>query len=425
MHKNLFPLSLAMACACTTLALTSCRSGSSSTNAAAVPSARVAAAQRGDIARVLTLAGQFQPYQTVDVHPKVSGYMRKINVDIGDIVHEGQTLAVLEVPELKAQLESSMFQLKQSQEEITRAQHEVKSAEALNAALHAESSRLQQAAATRPGLIAQQELDDAQAKDLSSQAQVDSAKAALAAAQQHAEAARADSERVQALENYTTVTAPIAGIVVWRYADTGALIQGGTNSNDATLPIVRLSQSTLLRLRIPVPEDDVKFVRVGDALAVRVDAINRTFNGKIVRFTRNVNFETRTMETEVDVENKDLSIAPGMYANTALELGRAHNVVTIPAEALVLNGQQRTVYALDSGNRVHVRDVQVGVEGSKLAEIDSGLSPGDRVIIGGQEKYQEGEEVNPVPTEEPASETVQESGGMIDLKAGESDGGAH
>ncbi len=191
---------------------------------------------------------------------------------------------------------------------------------------------------------------------------MDAAKAALAAAQQHAEAARADNERVQALENYTTVTAPISGVVVWRYADTGALIQGGTNSNDQTLPIVRLSQSSLLRLRVPVPEDDVKYVHEGDVLEVRVDAINRSFTGKIVRFTRSVNFETRTMETEVDVENKDLSIAPGMYANTALQLASVKGVVTIPVEALVLNAhQQETVYVLDGEQpRPHPQCDQVG-----------------------------------------------------------------
>jgi RND family efflux transporter MFP subunit len=392
----------------------------SEAQAATVPSAKVAVAQRGDISHVLTLAGQFQPYQVVDVHPKVSGYMKKINVDIGDIVHQGEILAVLEVPELQAQLRQTVFQLKQSQEEIARAEHEMQSAEALNSALHAESVRLQQAAATRPGLIAQQELDDAQAKDLSSLAQVDAAKAALAAAQQHAEAAHADNERVQALQNYTTVTAPIAGVVIWRYADTGALIQGGTNSNDQTLPIVRLSQSSLLRLRVPVPEDDIKFVHLGDLLQVRVDAIGRSFTGKIVRFTRDVNFETRTMETEVDVENNDLSIAPGMYANTALGLAHGKNVVTIPVEALVLNAQQQdTVYVLDSNNHVHIRTVQVGLEGSKLAGITSGVDPGDRVLIGGQDKYREGEEVSPLLTPEPASETVQESGGMIDMKAEE------
>jgi len=425
MYKRVFPALAAAAGLWVALGLSSCHSSGSESEASAatIPSARVALAQRGDISHVLTLAGQFQPYQVVDVHPKVSGYMKKINVDIGDIVHQGETLAVLQVPELKAQLQETGFELKQSQEEITRAEHEVKSAQALSFALHAQSVRLQQAAATRPGLIAQQELDDANAKDLNSQAQVDAAKAALAAAHQHAEAARADNERVQALQNYTTVTAPIAGVVIWRYADTGALIQGGTNSNDQALPIVRISQSSLLRLRIPVPEDDIRFVHEGDLLQVRVDAINRSFTGKIVRFTRNVNFETRTMETEVDIDNKDLSIAPGMYANTALQLAHDHNVVTIPVEALVLNAQQQqTVYVLGANNHVHIRRVQVGLEGSKLAEITSGIEPGDRILIGGQEKYREDEEVSPIVTSTQPSETVQETGGMIDLKA-EASGG--
>ena len=407
--------------------LVACHStdSNSTARAAAIPSAKVATAQRGDISHVLTLAGQFQPYQVVDVHPKVSGYMSRINVDIGDVVHRGQTLAILEVPELKAELQQTVFQLQQTKEEIAQAQNGVNRAEAEHAALHAASERLKQAAQGRPGLIAQQELDDAQAKDLSSEAQVDAAKSALAAAQQHANASRSDNQRIAAMENYTNVTAPLDGVVIWRYADTGALIQGGTNSNDQALPIVRLSQSDLLRLRIPVPEDDVKYVHVGDQLQVRVDAIGRSFTGKIVRFTREVNFETRTMETEVDVENKDLSIAPGMYANTMLQLANVTNAVTIPVEALVLNGKQETVYVLDGSNRIHIRNVAVGLEGSKLAEITSGLNPGDRVVTGGQDKYQEGEEVSPLLTASPASETVQESGGMIDMKAETGDGGAH
>jgi RND family efflux transporter MFP subunit len=397
----------------------------SEASAATAPTAKVATARRGDISHVLTLAGQFQPYQTVDVHPKVSGYMSRINVDIGDVVHQGQTLAILEVPELKAQLQQTEFQLQQSKEEITQAQNAVSRAEAEHSALHAASERLKQASEGRPGLIAQQELDDAQAKDLSSEAQVDAAKSALAAAQEHANAARSDNQRIAAMENYTNVTAPLDGVVIWRYADTGALIQGGTNSNDQALPIVRLSQSNLLRLRIPVPEDDVKYVQAGDQLQVRVDAIGRSFTGKIVRFTRDVNFETRTMETEVDVENKDLSIAPGMYANTMLQLANVTNAVTIPVEALVLNGKKETVYVLDGSNHIHIRNVAVGLQGSKLAEITSGLNPGDRVIVGGQDKYQEGEEVSPLLTPSPASETVQESGGMIDMKAEAGDGGAH
>ena len=175
---------LAFAAAPVAICLSACRPQETA-KAAVIPSARVAAAQRGDISHVLTLAGQFQPYQVVDVHPKVSGYMKKINVDIGDIVHQGQTLAVLEVPELKAQLQQTVFELQQSKEEITRAQHEINRAEAtaLRAARRVRAP--EGSGRSPPGLIAQQELDDAQAKDLSSEAQVDAAKSAMAAAQQH------------------------------------------------------------------------------------------------------------------------------------------------------------------------------------------------------------------------------------------------
>jgi RND family efflux transporter MFP subunit len=424
MHKFRSSITGVLALLCSAIFFSGCRTGRGSSNAAAdAPSARVAAAQRGDISRVLTLAGQFQPYQVVDVHPKVSGYMARINVDIGDVVHQGQTLAQLQVPELKAQLQSATFSMEQSKDEITRAQHEIDRAEAAHSALHAQWERLTQAAATRPGLIAQQELDNAQAQDLSAQAQVESAEAAMAAAKQHMEAAGADEQSVQALENYTNVIAPIAGVVIWRYADTGALIQGGTNSNDQALPIVRLSQSSLLRLRVPVPEADVQFVHAGDELQVRVDAINRSFTGKIVRFTRNVSFETRTMETEIDVDNKDLSIAPGMYANTLLELEDRKAVVTVPVEALVLNGRQQTVYVLDDGNRIHIRNVHAGLQGQKLAEIVSGLNPGDRVVLGGQENYREGQRVKPLVASEPASDTVHETGGTIDMGADRNQGG--
>jgi RND family efflux transporter MFP subunit len=389
----------------------------SGASAAEIPSAKVAAAARGDIAHTLSLAGQFQPYQVVDVHPKVTGFMVKINVDIGDKVRKGQTLAVLEVPELNAQLKGTEFEVQRAKDDLLRAQHEIKRAEAVHSALHADYERLLETSKAQPGLIAQQELDDAESKDLSSESQVDAAKAAAAAAEQHAEVARTDNDRVQAIKNYTNVVAPLDGVIVWRYADTGALIQSGTNSNEQDIPIVRLSQSGLLRLRMPIPENDVQFVHIGDPMSVRVDAIGRSFTGKIVRFTRDVNFETRTMETEIDVENEDLSISPGMYANTQMQLDRAQNVTTVPVEALVLKGNREVVYSLDASNRVHIRDVEVGLHGSKLAEIKNGLEPGDRVILGGQENYTEGEQVSPILTEEPASDVARESGGVIDLKA--------
>jgi RND family efflux transporter MFP subunit len=384
------------------------------------PAAQVAFVQRGDIDQVLTLAGQFQPYQVVDVHPKVSGFIRHIYVDIGDRVHEGQTLAVLEVPELKAQLSGTVSEVARSSDEIVRAQHEVKRAESMHSALHADYDRLLQTSQAQPGLVAQQELDDAQAKDLSSSAEVDAAKAALAAAQKGMEVSKADNERVSAIEDYTNVTAPLDGVIIWRYADTGALIQSGVSSNSQDLPIVKLAQSGVMRLRLPIPESYVRYVHMGDTVNVRVDALGRSFTGTIVRFTRSLNFETRTMETEVDVANKDLAIDSGMYANAEMRLNHADNVLTIPVGAIVLHGDQDQVYVLDSSNRVHVRDVQVGLRGNQLAQIQSGLHPGDQVILAAQSKYAEGEAVTPVVEKTPASETAPQSGGMIDMNAGTS-----
>ncbi|MGB7168593.1 MAG: efflux RND transporter periplasmic adaptor subunit [Acidobacteriaceae bacterium] len=381
------------------------------------PAAQVARAQRGSIDQVLTLAGQFQPYQVVDVHPKVSGFIRHIYVDIGDRVHQGQTLAILEVPELTAQLAGTVSEVARSNDEIVRARHEVQRAESTHSALHADYQRLLDTSNAQPGLVAQQELDDAQAKDLSSAADVDAAKAALAGAQNGLLVSRADNQRVSAMEGYTNVVAPLDGVIIWRYADTGALIQSGVSSNSQDLPIVKLAQSGTMRLRLPVPEAYVRYVHIGDPIRVRVDALGRSFDGKVVRFTRELNFETRTMETEIDVPNHDLAIDSGMYANALLRLNHADNIVTIPVAALILRGNQQQVEALDSDNRVHVRDVSVGIEGNQLAEIRSGLQPGDRVIVGAQGKYVPDEAVTPVLERTPASETAPQSGGVIDMNA--------
>lgn len=371
------------------------RSEPADVNAEAVPTARVAPVVRGSISHSLGLAGEFQPYQVVDVHAKVSGYIHHIYVDIGDKVHAGETLAVLEVPELNAEAQGTVAEYARSKDEISRAQHDVVRAQSENQAIHADYMRLKQAGAAQPGLIAEQELDDAQAKDLSSAAQVDAAKAALAAAEKQSAYADADNQRVHDLEAYTNVTAPLNGVIIWRYADTGALIQAGTSSDVQSLPVVKLSQSDLLRLRLPVPENAVRYIHEGDDVQVHVDAVNRTFTGKVVRFTRNVSTDTRTMETEIDVPNEDLTLTPGMYANTTLQLEHHDNTLTIPIQAIMQNGNQATVLIVDAHNRVQQRPIQLGIEGSSRAEVVSGLEEGDRVIIGGQSNYQEGEKVRP------------------------------
>ncbi len=410
------------------LVLAGCRGGAGTQQAAPEPAAAaVAAVQRGNIEHVLSVAGQFQPYQMVDVHAKVSGYVRHIYVDIGDRVHAGQTLATLEVPELNAQYRGTQSEALRSQDAIIAAEQDVSRAKSLQEALGANYKRLKQASDEQPGVIAAQELENAQSQAEASQAQVDAAQAALSGAKQGADTAAADQQRVGALQAYTTVSAPLTGVVTWRFADTGALIQAGTTSDTQSLPLIKLAQSDLLRLRVPVPEDAVQFVHVGDPMTIRVDALGalgRNFKGKVVRFTRNLDPSTRTMETEVDVPNPALAITPGMYANSYLRLAHVENVLTLPIAAVQGEGETGTVMVLNGNNEVEQRGVKLGLRGSVLVEVTDGLRAGDRVVVGDASRLHDGEKVTPRMQPEPASDVMREEGGMTDPQAPSSDTGS-
>ncbi len=356
--------------------------------------AAVAPVKRETVANSLSIAGQFLPYQNVELHAKVAGYIKNIYVDIGDHVHTGEVLAVLEIPELVAQVDEAKASVHQAEEEIQRAQSMVYRAEADNVALHANAVRLVNTDKARPGLIAQQELDDATAKDRSSQAQVDAAKSALAAAGQQLEVAKANQQHYAALNNYANIVAPYDGVVTWRFSDTGSLVQAGT-SNTSGLPVVTVAQVNVLRLRIPVPESLAATVRIGDSADAHVQATNEHFTGKVTRFTNALDPATRTMQVEIDVPNPNYHLQPGMYAEVNLLANSRSDALTIPVTSILRSGNKTTVLVVDSQDRVQVRQVELGVESPNRAEVLSGLKEGERVIAGNLGSYQAGEVVKP------------------------------
>ncbi len=358
--------------------------------------AAVAPVKRETVANSLSIAGQFIPYQNVELHAKVAGYIKNIYVDIGDRVHTGEVLAVLEIPELVAQVDEAKAAVHHAEEEIQRAQSEVLRAQANNVALHANAVRLVNTAKAQPGLIAEQELDDANAKDRASQAQVDAAKSSLAAARQQLAVAVANQQHYSALGDYAKIVAPYDGVVTWRYADTGALVQAGT-SNTSGLPVVTVAQSDLLRLRIPVPESLAAKVRIGDSADVTVQATGEHFTGKVTRFTDALDPTTRTMQVEIDVPNPTYRLQPGMYANVTLLANSRKDALTIPVTSILRSENKTDVLVLDSNDRVQVRQVKLGVESSNRTEVLSGLSEGERVIVGNLGAYQAGEVVKPRP----------------------------
>jgi RND family efflux transporter MFP subunit len=357
------------------------------------PTVSVATAHTGFIANQLTVAGVFQAFQEIDVHGKVSGYIRRIYVDIGDRVRQGQTLAVLEVPELQAEVAGAQAGVTQTQQNISRLKNEVAREQAGYAAVHANYVRLKQASDQQPGLVAAQELDDALAKDQAAASQVDAAKSAVAAAQGQLGVSRAENLRVSSMEQYATITAPYNGVVTMRYADTGSLIPAGT-AEGLNQAVVRLAQSDVLRLRMPIPERDVPLVHEGSVVNVHVQATGQQFPGTVIRFTRDVSNSTRTMMTEVDVKNPGLTLTPGMYADVTFNLEQKNNALIVPASAII-QSDQPSVMLVNSENRVEKRSVVLGISGSNSQEITSGLKPGDRLIIGGLSALQPDEQVTP------------------------------
>jgi RND family efflux transporter MFP subunit len=332
-----------------------------------MPTAGVAKVTREDLFSEVTIPAEFRPYVEAKLVAKVSGYVRQMNVDFGDKVKAGQLLATIEVPELQDELHSALAAEQKADADYTNAN-----------LLYTRLSSVNQ---EHPNLVAQQDLDTANASNLSTAANI-------------AEA-RAEVEKYQTLVAYTKITAPFDGVVTRRYADPGALVQAGTASDTQAMALVRVSDNYLLRLDFPVTVDYVKDIKLGDLVEVRVESLNRkTFTGKISRFTDNVDDNTRTMITEIEVPNPGLELIPGMYATVVLKVDQHPNALSIPIEA-VSNAKASTVLVLNRDHQIEQRAVQLGLQTPDRYEVLSGLNEGDLVVIGSPSEFQNGEKVEP------------------------------
>jgi RND family efflux transporter MFP subunit len=213
------------------------------------------------------------------------------------------------------------------------------------------------------------------------------------AAQSTKQVAEAGRERDRVLYNYTRIVAPFSGVITQRFANLGTLVQAGTSSSTQAMPVVRLSQDNLFRLVIPVPESYVRYIHVGDPVDVRIPALERSFPGTITRFSVDVQQDTRTMHTEVDVPNTDRVLIPGTYAEATLHLDRKDHAIAVPLQAVDRAGTQTTVDVVGADSRIVVRPVSLGFQTATDAEVLSGLRPGDAVVVGDRGSLKAGERV--------------------------------
>jgi RND family efflux transporter MFP subunit len=387
--------------ALTVMAGTACSTSKAAAERTESPTPTVAVARvtRGDIAQSLTIAAEFRPFQEIEVHAKVAGYLKSISVDVGDRVRSGELLAVLEIPELQEEIKQDAAAVKRANEEINRAQADLERAQSAHEVAHLSATRLAGVMKVRPNLVAQQDIDEATGRDRVAEAQVSTSQAALAAAKEQLEIAKAAQAKTETLFDYSRITAPFAGVITYRYADTGAMIQAGTSSQTQAMPIVRLSQNDKLRLVIPVPESAVPRIHNGNDVAVAVQSLHKTVTGKVARFSDRLDTDTRTMHVEVDVSNPKLELVPGMYADATLVLDAAKDTLVAPVQAIDRTDKGARVLVVSGDGRsagnIEERNVALGLEADDRIEVTRGLKAGDLVVVGSRAQLKPGAVVMP------------------------------
>jgi RND family efflux transporter MFP subunit len=392
-------VALAVGIICLVISIVSCarKGGAAMTSQTAeVPTVAVVQAARADLSTDVVLTAEFEPFQEIDVMAKVSGYIKDIKVDIGDRVKEQQLLATLEIPEMQDDLTRAAASIDEADADLAAARDELQRAQSTHDMAHLSYSRVLDVSKKEPGLVPQQEVDEAHSRDLVAEAQVSGAKSRITASEQRIRVSQAEQSRVKTLYQYATITAPFAGVVTKRYANNGSLIQAGTASQSQAMPVVRLSENGLLRLALPVPESAVPLIHLGEPVDVRVSALHRSFPGRVARFSDKVESATRTMKTEVDVPNPTLVLVPGMYAEVDLFTEQRKHVLTVPVESVDGSASSARVFTVQPSGVIQIVPVGLGIETARHIEIRSGdLKEGDDVVVGSRAGLKDGNKVQP------------------------------
>lgn len=317
---------------------------------------------QGAVQRTITLPGDMVGFYQSNLYAKVTGYLKSIAVDKGDWVRTGQVLAVIEVPELEQQLARAQANL-----EIQRLTYQ----------------RLQSVWKSDPRLIARQDVDIAMGKY---------------------QEAKANADELVAMENYTRITAPFDGVITERFVDPGTLIHaGGQQSETASMqgqarsgaaaPVVSIARLDKLRIYVYVPQNEVDAIREGMPATVTVQGLASShFSGTVVRFSHSLDLATRTMLTEIDLENPTHTLYPGMYANVTLVLQRHLDALRLPAAAV--GGEQAHQVFLVRNKRLTEVPVTIGIDNGRYVEITSGVTNNDLVVRNFSNTLKPGERVD-------------------------------
>jgi RND family efflux transporter MFP subunit len=322
------------------------------------------------VSRTIELPGEFLPFLTVSLHARVPGYVERVLVDRGSAVKEGDPLVELSAPEMTAQIAEAESKLQAAEADRFQAEAQVTAAQSTYQAM--------KKAAETAGAIAGNEL-------IQSEKQMDAAHALLTSRQQASKAAEAAVRSLKDLQAYLKISAPFEGMVTERLVHPGALVGPG---NDMALLVIQ--QVSHLRLVVPVPEEDVSGILPGASVAFQVPAWpERPYAGKVARLSHALEQKTRTMAVELDVTNRDGSLAPGMFPTVKWPVRRAQPSLFVPKTSVVTTTERTFVIRDQSGHAEWV-DVKKGTAEGDLIEVTGSLNPGDKVIRRATDEIRDG-----------------------------------
>lgn len=365
------------------LAVSCGRGGSSASqptppaNAAQPPNVNVMPVRSQKLSATIRLPAELQPYESVDLYAKVTGFVKSIQVDRGSRVKAGELLAQLEAPELLAQQAQAEATYQSAQSQFAAGKTKLASDQA--------TFQRMSVAAKVPGVVSGNDLDIAQKTAQSDQDNV-------AALEKTASAAQEALKAVAQLESYLNITAPFDGEVTTRFVHPGALV--GPAAGGTMTPILRLETLTRHRLVVPVPENDVAGVTPGAQVNFTVASFpGRTFRAPIARISHDVDTKTRTMPVELDVRDAKAELVPGIFCEIEWPVRRLYPTLFVP-DAAVASDLQRTFVIRVRQNHTEWVDVSTGARSGTLIEVFGDLHEGDEVVIPASDQLRPGVEVS-------------------------------
>jgi RND family efflux transporter MFP subunit len=327
------------------------------------PPVDVITAQPASVGQDLVLPGQTAAWYETTIYARVSGYVAKWMVDIGDHVKTGQVLAIIETPELDAELSASRAQLKASEAQVAARQAEADFSKTTN----------ERWRDSPKGVVSEQERE-------SKKADYESANARLFAANAQVALDKSKVDQYTALAQFKQVVAPFDGTVTQRKIDIGNLVMAGSGST--TTPLYRMAQTDPLRIFVDVPQNSaIELMKPGVPAEIRATGPSGgVFTGAITRSAESLDAQARTMRVEVDMPNANHALLPGTYVNVAFKL-QPRGLVEVPAAALIFRPKATQVARVDANSKIDFQDVTIARDNGTLVELGSGVKPGDRLVL--------------------------------------------